>query len=149
MLHNKQLNSIITKGFWLAGAFNIIGVLAFSKFFTNELLASLYPAVFSWAGLVAIILWGFAYCSVAKSYQSVPYLLLVFFVEKMFYTYTWLTWLTKNSNMLSSLYSESWSTALFFSIYGAGDFIFGLFFLWVAIKCLAKHNTDRLIIALD
>ncbi len=100
MSPNERSNSIITKGFWLAGAFNVIGVLVFSKIFTNDLLSSLDPVVFSWLGLVAIMLWGFAYCSVARSYQFVPYLLLVFFVEKMIYTMTWVKWLTKNGSTL-------------------------------------------------
>ncbi len=142
MSPNERSNSIITKGFWLAGAFNVIGVLVFSKIFTNDLLSSLDPVVFSWLGLVAIMLWGFAYCSVARSYQFVPYLLLVFFVEKMIYTMTWVKWLTKNGSTLPSLFSESPLTATFYSIYGAGDFVFGLFFLWVAIKGLQKREPE-------
>lgn len=125
----------ITKGFWLAGAYNIFGVLLFSKLFTNSLLSSLDPAVFSWLGLVAVILWGLAYCSVAKTYHYVPSLLLVFVVEKALYTVTWLMWLIKNGSTLPGLFSESPLTATYYSIYGAGDFAFGLFFLWVFIKC--------------
>ena len=138
MSQSEHQNSVVTKGFWLAGAYNIFGVLVFSKLFTNSLLSSLDPAVFSWLGLVAVILWGFAYCSVARSYQSVPYLLLVFVMEKMIYTMTWLMWLIKNGSTLPALFSESPLTATYYSIYGAGDFIFGLFFLWVASKGLQK-----------
>ncbi len=69
------------------------------------------------------MLWGFAYCSVAKSYQSVPYLLLVFFVEKMIYTITWARWLIENGSTLPALFSESALTATFFSIYGPGTFL--------------------------
>lgn len=136
MPHSENPNSVITKGFWLAGAYNIFGVLVFSKFFTNSLLSSLDPAVFSWLGLVVVMLWGFAYCSVAKSYPFVPYLVLVFVVEKTIYTTTWLTWLAKNGSTLPALFSKSPLTATYYSIYGAGDFIFGLFFLWVFIKGL-------------
>lgn len=138
MYRDEYSDSLITKGFWLAAANNIMGVLVVSKFFTNSLLTSLDPAVFSWLGLVAIMLWGLAYCSVAKSYQFVPYLVLVFFIEKMIYTTTWLMWLAKNGRTLPSLFSESPLTATFYSIYGAGDFAFGVFFLWVAIKSLRK-----------
>ena len=140
MFHAKYPESRIVKGFWFAGAYNIFGVLVFSKFFTNSLLSSLDPAVFSWFGLIAIMLWGFAYCSVAKSCQSVPYLVLVFFVEKMIYTITWLKWLARNWSTLPSLFPESPVTALFYSVYGAGDFIFGLFFLLVAIKGFQKRK---------
>lgn len=134
MLHNEHSSSFITKVFWLAGAYNIFGVLLFSKLFTNSLLSSLDPAVFSWLGLVAVMLWGLAYCSVAKSYPSVPYLLLVFVAEKTIYTIAWLKWLIRNGSTLPALFSESPLTATYYSIYGAGDFIFGLFFLWVVLK---------------
>ena len=136
---SEHPNPVVTKGFWLAGAYNIVGVLVFSKLFTNSLLSSLDPAVFSWLGLVAVMLWGFAYCSVASSYPSVPYLVLVFFVEKMIYTVTWLLWLARNGSTLPALFSESPLTATYYSIYGAGDFLFGLFFLWVVIKGRRKH----------
>ena len=138
MSYSEHPDSSITKGFWLAGVYNVAGILIFSKFFTNSLLSSLDPAAFSWLGLISISLWGLAYCSVAKSYQSVPYLVLVFFVEKMLYTVTWLKWLSKNWSTLPSLFSESPLTATAYSIYGAGDFVFGVFFLWVAIKALRK-----------
>ena len=104
------------------------------------MLSSLDPAVFSWLGLVAVMLWGFAYCSVARSYPFVPYLLLVFFVEKMVYTLTWVRWLIKNGHTLPALFSESPLTATFYAIYGPGDFAFGLFFLWVAIKVLQQRE---------
>jgi hypothetical protein len=129
-------NSIITRVFWLAGAYNVLGVLFFSKLLTNTLLTSLDPAVFSWLGLVGIMLWGLAYASVAKTYQFVPRTVLVFFCVKMIYTVTWLKWLLENGQTLPSLYSESPLTAVFYSIYGGGDFIFGLFFLWVAVKTI-------------
>jgi len=135
---SKPQNSIITKGFWIAGAFNIVGVLIFSKCFTNALLSSIDPMVFSWFGLVGIILWGLAYCSVARCYSFVPYLILVFFVEKMVYSIIWMMWLFKHGDMLPSIFTESPLTATFYSIYGAGDFMFGLFFLWVALKFISK-----------
>jgi hypothetical protein len=140
MSHDGHYDSIISKGFWAAGAYNITGALLFSKFFTNTLLTSLDPVVFSWLGLVSIILWGMAYISVAKSYPFVPYLLLVFFVEKMIYTATWLHWLVKNGSTLPSLFSESPLTAICFAVYGSGDFAFGLFFLWLAMKILRERQ---------
>jgi hypothetical protein len=66
----------------------------------------------------------------------VPYLLLVFVVEKAVYTVTWLLWLIRNGNTLPALFSESPLTATYYSIYGAGDFLFGLFFLWLVVKGL-------------
>ena len=140
MSSNEHPKPLITKVFWLAGAFNVLGVLTFSKFFTNSRLAELDPVVCSWLGLVSIILWGLAYGSVAKTYYFVPQLLLVFFVEKMVYTATWAKWLAENGDTLPSLFSESPLTATFFAIYGAGDFAFGLFFLWVALKVQKRKS---------
>ncbi len=113
---NYHPNSLITKGFWLAGAYNIFGVLTFSQFFTNTLLSATDPAIFSWFGLICIMLWGAAYASVAKSYQAVPYLVLLFFVEKILYVMTWLMWLTNNLDSLPTLFADSPDR----------DFLFGL-----------------------
>ena len=145
MPSNHHPNSLITKGFWLAGGYNILGVLTFSQLFTNTLLSATDPAIFSWFGLISIMLWGAAYASVAKSYQAVPYLVLLFFVEKMLYVMTWLMWLSKNLDSLPTLFAESPLTAIFYSIYGAGDLLFGLFFLWVACTSRAKRTESPLI----
>lgn len=117
-------------------------MLTVSKIFTNSLLNSTDPAVFSWLGQVAIVLWGLAYWAVAKTYRHTPYLLAVFFVEKMVYALTWLLWLLQKGHSLTSIASESLMTAIFFGVYGAGDFAFGLFFGWVALKVLkGGHNS--------
>ncbi len=134
MNYTAHPKPFITKGFLLAAAYNIVGILTISKVFTNPKMAELDPAVFSWLGILAIILWGMAYGAVAKSYQSVPTLILVFFVEKMVYVTTWLMWLSKNGSTLPSVFAESPLTGFFFAVYGAGDLAFGLFFLWVAVK---------------
>lgn len=60
MPNGQYPHPLITKGLVLAAAYNIVGMTVFSKFFTNDLLASVDPAVFSWLGQVAIVLWGFA-----------------------------------------------------------------------------------------
>src|SRR5262249_54083456 len=100
---------------------------------------SLDPAVFSWLGLVAVMLWGCAYGAVARSYQAVPCLLCVFVVEKMIYTGTWVSWLIRHGGTLPKLFSESPLTATFYASYGAGDFAFGVFFLWVIIRLRASR----------
>src|SRR5271155_23485 len=130
---------IITQGFLLAGAWNVGGMLLFSRFFTNRLLTSIDPGVFSWLGEVAIVLWGFAYWSVAHSYQYVPWLLVVFFVEKMIYGGRWLAWLIAHGKTLPKIASESFLTAVFYAIYGAGDLIFGFLFGWVALRALTAR----------
>ena len=126
----------ITRGFVLAGAVNVFGMLVVSKLFTNSLLNATDPAVFSWLGQVAIVLWGLAYWAVAQAFRHVPYLVIVFFIEKMVYTVCWLVWLLQKGHSLTSIASESPMTAIFFGMYGAGDLAFGLFFGWVALDVL-------------
>ena len=126
----------ITRGFVLAGAVNVFGMLVVSKLFTNSLLNSTDPAVFSWLGQVAIVLWGLAYWAVAQAFRHVPYLVIVFFIEKMVYTVCWLIWFLQKGHSLTSIASESLMTAIFFAMYGAGDLAFGLFFGWVALMVL-------------
>lgn len=122
----------IIKGFWLAGAYNVLGMLLFSKFFTNPILAAVDPVVFSQFGQLAIILWGLAYCSVARAYSQVPLLVLVFAVEKLVYSLIWLNWMVHRGHTIPAIAEDSMLSALFFSVYGAGDFAFCVFFAWVA-----------------
>ena len=141
MSNESMPDRTITRGFILAGAVNVFGMLAISKLFTNSLLSSTDPAVFSWLGQVAIVLWGLAYWAVAKSYRHVPYLVMVFCIEKIVYTICWLLWLLQKGHSLTSIASESPMTAAFFGMYGAGDLAFGIFFGWVALNVLkrARH----------
>ena len=134
-------SSVISNIFLLAGAYNIVGVLVFSKFFTNTLLSSLYPTVFSSFSLFFISLWGVAYSSVATSYRSVPYLLLVFTAVKTIYFITWIVWHCRHgSGVLLEVFLESPLTAIFYAIYGPGDAAFGIFFLWLALRGLRKSS---------
>ncbi len=136
MIYNVLSDRTIARGFILAGAFNVVGMLLVSKFFTNPLLDATDPAVFSWFGQVAIVLWGLAYLAVARTYRHVPYLVIVFSIEKMVYATTWFLWLLREGHSLKSIASESLETAIFFGVYGAGAFAFGIFFGWVALKIL-------------
>ena len=141
---NKNLYSVslATAGFLTAAAVNILGMLAVSKLFTNSLLAEHDPAVFSWLGQISIILWGFAYLAVARSYHHVPFLLLVFFVEKMVYVVTWLVWLSDNGQTLPQIAATSPMTARFFTAYGASDALFGLFFGVMFIRVLRGSRAN-------
>lgn len=125
---------LTTRIFWLAGAYNVFGMLLFSQLFMNPLLASTDPAVFSWLGQVAIVLWGLAYWAVAKTYHHVPALVAVFALEKLVYVLAWARWLLEKAQTLPAISAESPLTAVFFSLYGAGDLLFGLFFAWTALQ---------------
>lgn len=137
-----RTDRLIRNGLYLAGAYNIVGVLSFSQLFSNPLLALNDPTVFAWPGLLAILLWGAAYAAVAQVHRHVPVLLLVFFAEKMLYVTTWLLWLSQHASGLPALWTQSPLTALFFAVYGGGDLVFGLFFLWVALRTLRQPRSS-------
>ncbi len=131
-------NPLLVRGFLAAAAYNIFGILISSQGFSNPLLAQQDLAVFSWLGQVSILLWGLAYAATARNYLAMPHLCLVFFVEKMLYVVTWACWLVKNATHLPQLFGDSPLTALFFSVYGAGDLVFGLLFLYSARQGLRQ-----------
>lgn len=133
-----QPNPKITLGFYLAGAANILGILTFSLAFTNSEMMRLSPRVFSSFGVLAVILWGLAYLSVAKTYHHVPKLIAVFALEKLVYFITWLWWLYHHGAELPGLYTTAPLTANFYTLYGPLDLAFGLFFAAVAFRAKAK-----------
>ena len=132
---------LITIGFIIAGCVNFFGSLFVSAGFTNRLPASLDPVVFSNFGFVAIMLWGLAYVAVCRSYQDVPYLVMVFVLEKLIYTIVWIAWLFRSGDQLRGLFSGAPLTATFFSTYGLVDFSFGVFFAWVAASTLRQRSS--------
>ena len=132
----------ITKGFVGAAIMNISGVLIFSKLFTNPFISEFDPIVMSNFGLVMIVVWGFAYLSVAKEYSKVKWLIGVFSVEKLIYGFVWTKWMFNND--LSAVYDKDVMAGIFFTIYGINDWIFFIFFCYVfASLILGKSNKNR------
>lgn len=123
-------------GFWAAGAFNVLGVLAFSRAGTNTYLSELYPDVFSGFGLLCVVLWGCAYVAAGGRRLPNPALSVVFAVEKAVYVGTWVVWLARHGRSLPGVWDRDPLTATFYAIYGAGDLAFGLFFLFAARRAL-------------
>ena len=70
---------------------------------------------FSTLGLLAIMLWGCAYASVARVYQRVPGLVAGVCAGKL-YTGNWLIWLDANAHRLPALFAEAPLTAVFYGI---------------------------------
>ena len=134
--------SLATAGFVGAAVYNIVGMLFVSKFLTNPYLAEIDPVVYSWMGQISVLLWGFAYLAVARSYRNVPFLLLVFCVEKMVYLMAWLMWLSTKGHTLPQIEALSPTTAGFFMTYGAGDGLFAIFFGVMFIKALRERSAS-------
>jgi hypothetical protein len=143
MTIDQHPRPLVTIGFKIAACVNILGSLLVSAGFTNPTPASLDPVVFSNFGFVAIMLWGLAYLAVSRSYQHVPYLVMVFVLEKLVYTAAWILWLSRNRDRLSGIISETPVTGIFFLGYGLVDFLFGVFFAWVAITILRERSSNR------
>ena len=117
----------------------MLGVLLFSRGFTNEALIARSPVVFSRFGLVCIVLWGLAYLAVARRYQHVPLLVAVFAVEKFVYAGTWIGWMARFGSELPGLFRESPLAAVFFAVYGPNDLLFAVFFAVVAFRELGRN----------
>ncbi len=129
--------TIISKGFLFAGLSNILGVLLFSKLFTNEVMMSSQPDVMSYFGLISIVLWGMAYIAVSKKYAAVPWLIAVFVLEKIMYVAVYIKWLSSHS--LADVYDQDTLAGIFYTIYGANDFLFGLFFAFVFYSIMKRN----------
>lgn len=125
-------SSAIRAGFILAGLSNILGVLVFSKGFTNDVMMNTQPGVMGLFGLVCIMLWGLAYIAVSANYAKVRPLVAVFAVEKLAYVAAWLSFMGTGS--LGAVYEQDFLAGLFYAIYGALDFVFMLFFGFVFLK---------------
>lgn len=129
----------IVRGFYLAGAFNIIGILTFSRGMTNELMTALDPTLFAVPGMILICVWGLAYLALAGSFAAAPKVSLVFAVEKLVYVVAWVRWMLAHFGELPGIWARDWMTGLFYSSYGLLDAGFGLFFLAV----WARHGGAR------
>ena len=121
--------NLIKNGLIAAGLMNIGGVLVFSRAFTNVAINNADPVVMSNFGLLMIAVWGLAYLGAATITSGITWLAGAFAIEKLVYVVCWLTWLSNNS--LTQLYANDLFAGVFFSIYGANDFVFMLFFAWI------------------
>jgi hypothetical protein len=117
-----------------AGLANVLGMLLASRLFTNAELGRAYPELFSTEGVVLVMLWGAAYISVARCYRDVPWLLLVFVVEKAFYGWTWIQWRVAHGPGLRELLAADRLTGIFYAGYGIVDISFGVFFLYAFVR---------------
>jgi hypothetical protein len=116
-------------GFVAAGLMNVVGVLFFSRALTNTVIYEADPVVMSKFGLVMIMIWGLAYIGAATITSRTKWLVAAFAIEKLVYVVVWINWLTSNS--LAQLYSKDTFAGIFFTIYGANNLLFLIFFVWV------------------
>lgn len=128
-----------SKIFILSGLINIVAVLVLSRFFTNTYIPKYDATVLSNFGLLMIVLWGFTYISVAKSYKKVKWIVAVFAIEKLIYGIIWVNWRLQNN--VSPIFDEDLMAGIFYSIYGINDILFCIFFSVVFFK-LFRNKTN-------
>jgi hypothetical protein len=131
-------NQFTTKGFILSGLMNILGVLIFSRFFTNSVIPEYDSQAMSNFGLLMIVVWGFAFLSVSKNYDKVPWLIGVFVLEKLIYASHWTNWMINNK--VSEVFEKDKMAGIFYAIYGVNDWIFFFFFLVVFLKLIRANK---------
>jgi hypothetical protein len=128
----KIKNELITKVFILSGLMNIFGVLIFSRLFNNPVIVEFDSQTLSNFGLLMIVIWGFAYLSVSKSFYEVKWLIGIFAIEKLVYAIFWTSW--QMNNNLSDVFEKDKMAGIFYSVYGLNDWIFFFFFLFVFVR---------------
>jgi hypothetical protein len=132
-------NKAISTGFIIAGLMNS-SVLIFSKLFTNPTIAEFDPAVMSNFGLLMILIWGLAYISIAKTYETAKWLIAVFAIEKLIYGVIWINWMLNNN--ISDVFEKDLLAGVFYSIYGINDWSFFIFFTFVFMRLIRTKTSN-------
>ncbi|MBI5366032.1 MAG: hypothetical protein HZA54_03265 [Planctomycetes bacterium] len=122
----------IRLGFVAAAAFNIGGILVFTRALTNQAIFATDPAMFSRPACLLVMVWGLAYAAQARSWRAAPAISAVFALEKFIYAAWWCVWLAHRGGELAALAERDLPAGVFYAVYGAGDAAFGLFFAWAA-----------------
>ncbi|MFK7797597.1 MAG: hypothetical protein AB8E82_09095 [Aureispira sp.] len=135
---NKEL---VKKGMYLSGIANIGGALIFSKFFTNTVLNEADPVVMSNFGLLMIVVWGLVFLAMAAQWEQLKWLIAAFAIEKFIYGFVWIKWLLNND--LSAVYEADKMAGIFYTIYGANDWLFFLFYSVVFIHLSKVQHIAR------
>lgn len=123
--------------FILAMIYNFC-IIIINRFFTSDVLETIYPAVFGRFGQLMIVLFGCIFYTAYLSSHSYQ-IFLVLFIEKMLYFFTGIYWLIYYSHRLN--FTGNPIEWLFMRIYWFGDLIFGLGFLIYANHMY--HRNDK------
>lgn len=135
----KSKNELITKVMYLSGIVNISGVLILSRFFSNEVINEADPVVMSNFGLLMIVVWGLVFVAMASKWEQLKWVVGAFAIEKFIYALVWTKWLFKND--ITKVYEQDVMAGIFYTIYGASDWFFCMFYLFVFIH-LCKIKTS-------
>ena len=125
-------DSLIKKGFILAGIVNILGVLVFTKFFTSSAITDADSNIMSPFGLYMIMIWGLAFLAMSNYYHKAKWVVAVFCIEKISYVFCWGIWVLDHD--LAILFDKDLFAGMFYSLYGPNDLIFFIFFCYVFMR---------------
>ena len=132
-------NEYIRKGFILSGLMNIMGVLIFSRIFSNAVISEFDDQAMSNFGLLMIVIWGFVFISVSRIFHQVKWLIAVFCIEKLIYATHWTNWIVNNN--LADVFEKDKMAGIYYAIYGINDWIFFAFFLFVFIRIASQKKS--------
>jgi hypothetical protein len=128
----------------LSAAINLVGLQLANWCCSSGglLLSQYYPELLSAEGTLSLMLWGAAYLAAAHSLtwnrQPQPYIFLALALHKVFCTATWAWWLLYKPKpvaippweaSLEHMWAKNPAAALYFTAYGAADFVFACVFL--------------------
>ncbi|PNW27047.1 hypothetical protein [Formosa algae] len=130
--------SIVKKLMYLSGMMNIGGVLVLSRFFSNKVINEADPVVMSNFGLLMIVVWGLSFLAMAPKWDHLKWVIGAFVIEKFIYGFVWTKWLMNNN--LSDVYEQDMMAGIFYTIYGANDWFFFIFYLIVFIYLSKTQN---------
>lgn len=116
----------------LFGLVNLSLLAFFTPLGDASLLAAQDPLFFQWSGIFLIALWGLAYMAAAPFVQALPWLMLVFALEKLLFGGRWLWWISHHGDQVPQLWQQDLLVALFFAAYGVWDTFCALVFFWLA-----------------
>jgi hypothetical protein len=122
---NKSYRNIL----FLGGLLNTIGILVFSKCFTNEVIIAYHPSVMSNFGLMMLMPWGLLMFVMAWHYNKLPKVILILALEKIIYVVVWVKWILRND--LRSVFEVDLMAGIFYSVFGVNDMLFFIAFVYI------------------
>eukprot|EP00656_Telonema_subtile_P011956 TRINITY_DN1598_c0_g1_i2.p1 TRINITY_DN1598_c0_g1~~TRINITY_DN1598_c0_g1_i2.p1 ORF type:complete len:202 (+),score=35.41 TRINITY_DN1598_c0_g1_i2:214-819(+) len=137
---NIFLDDPVAFGFIIAGIINIM-ILIPAKFLNNDTMHSAWPGFFGRPACVHIVLRGLAYLAAARRYATVPWLIVVFALEKFYVLVgAYALMQVKSESSFDQMLVRHFEIAEPSQVqphgFGLVDFAFFVFFCWAAYSSL-------------
>jgi hypothetical protein len=116
---------VITAGFLVGAAYNVVGMLVVTRAFSSETFFAVDSQLFSRPGCVLVMIWGLVYAAQSCYWKRAPAISAALALEKLFYVIWWVAWVVAHGAGLGELWRADPLSGFFFSAYGAGDALFG------------------------